>query len=102
MRFRKLALAALFASVPVFAQRLSSSAHPEHYTLHLTPDLKAATFSGEETIDITLDQPSLTITLNSAEIKISSVRAGGQTGTVSYDADKEQATFTFPQPLPAG
>ncbi len=28
--------------------------------------------------------------------------AAGQTGIVTYDEEKQQATFTFPQPLPAG
>ena len=85
-----------------FGQRLSGGVRPEHYSLALTPDLKAATFSGEETIDVTLDAPTMAITLNSIEIKISSVKAAGQTGTVSYDPSKEQATFTFAQALPAG
>src|ERR1700727_2766653 len=54
---------------PAQAQRLSSSVHPEHYNLTLTPDLHAATFSGEETIDLLLDAPGKSITLNAAEIK---------------------------------
>ena len=33
------------------AQRLPAGVRPEHYALTLTPDLHAATFSGEETID---------------------------------------------------
>jgi aminopeptidase N len=121
------ALTAPFAT----AQRLPTGVHPEHYTLALTPDLKAATFSGVETINVTLDKPSTTITLNSAEIKIGSVKAYGwpaglivdysekrkkgvgkswpfdltvldkhpQTATVSYDEAKEQAIFTFAEPI---
>src|SRR6201996_9448233 len=104
--FRFLPAAALFAmpvlAVSAHAQRLAPSVHPEHYTIHLAPDLKAATFTGEETIDLTLDAPSTTITLNSAEIKIGSVKTGGQTGTVSYNAENEQATFTFANALPTG
>ncbi|SEB57158.1 M1 family metallopeptidase [Terriglobus roseus] len=107
-------LAMLFAAAPVTAQRLSSNVVPEHYALHLTPDLKSATFIGEETIDVTLAQPSNTITLNAIELKLTSVKAlpqrsgeaqaptMGQTGTVAYDETKEQATFTFANPLPAG
>ncbi|MGI4852861.1 MAG: M1 family aminopeptidase [Janthinobacterium lividum] len=93
--------AALFA-LSATAQRLPADVHAQHYALHLTPDLKTATFTGAETIDVVLDRPSTTIILNSIELKISSVKAGKQTGTVAYDEGKEQATFTFPVALPAG
>ncbi len=33
---------------PATAQRLPQTVRPTHYTLTLTPDLKAATFSGVE------------------------------------------------------
>ncbi len=100
---------ALTAATAAHAQRLPGGAHPEHYTLALTPDLKAATFTGNETIDLTLDSPSKTITLNAAEIKFQSVivTIGGSThshsrAAVTLDDAKEQATFTFPNELPAG
>ena len=98
-------LAAL-AAVPASAQRLSGSVHPEHYTLALSPDLKTASFTGSETIDIALDEPSSTITLNAIEISFQSVsiKAPGQemTATVALDEEKQQATFTFPQKVHAG
>jgi len=112
------------------AQRLSSNVHPEHYSLSLTPDLQAATFTGEETIDVVLDAPTKSITLNAAEIKFISVQethsdkvrvvtksgAGSQNefagtipgkpvtqdGFVLLHAEDEQATFTFPNELAAG
>ena len=93
---------ALLATTALEAQRLPANAHPEHYDLALTPDLKAATFAGTESIDLTLDTPSTTITLNAAEIKILTAQASGQTAAITYDEPKEQATFTFPTALPAG
>jgi aminopeptidase N/puromycin-sensitive aminopeptidase len=88
------------------AQRLPQTVKPEHYTLTLTPDLKTATFTGSETIDVAVEEPVDVITLNSAEIKFDSVTTvlDGKTLTarVSEDADKQQATFDFGQKLPAG
>jgi len=89
------------------AQRLPTTALPQHYSLALTPDLKGATFAGAETIDITLAAPSKTITLNAAEITFQSVTAtaagaAATPATITLDAEKEQATFTFPSELPTG
>ena len=96
----------LTAPSAVRGQRLPTTVLPEHYTLTLTPDLKAATFSGVESIDVTVKQPVSAIALNSAEIAFQSVTvsAGGreQTAKVTLDREREQATFTFPDSLPAG
>src|SRR5450631_545759 len=87
----------------LLAQRLPSTVRPEHYALTLTPDLKSATFSGVETIDLALAEPTSTITLNSAEIAFQSVtvNANGkeQTAAVTADDAKEQTTFTFAERL---
>jgi len=101
-----LACLLLIAVLPSSAQRLPSTVRPEHYTLTLAPDLKAATFSGIEAIDISLAEPTNRISLNAAEIAFQSVTvtANGrqQSATVSLDNDKQQAAFTFPEKLPAG
>jgi aminopeptidase N len=90
------------AATQLQAQRLPTNAHPLHYALALTPDIVKASFEGSETIDLTLDAPSATITLNAIELDIHTVTSGSQTATIVYDKEKEQATFTFAQPLPAG
>jgi aminopeptidase N/puromycin-sensitive aminopeptidase len=93
-------------SSSVWAQRLPATVIPNHYGLIFTPDLKAATYTGTETIDITVKAPSRSITLNSAEITFDSVSvlATGkrQTANVNLDTEKEQATFTFANEIPAG
>jgi aminopeptidase N/puromycin-sensitive aminopeptidase len=93
-------------AVSSMAQRLPDTVRPSHYSLALAPDLVAATFSGVESIEVTLAEPTDRITLNAAEIDFQSVTvtANGtqQTAAVSIDKDKEQATFTFPEKLPAG
>jgi aminopeptidase N len=92
-----------FAAV---AQRLSGVARPQHYTLQLAPDLQAATFTGEETIDLTLSQAVDSIVLNAWQLKFAAVTAqsGGKTlaAEVSVDPDLQQATFHFARKLPAG
>ncbi len=107
MRFCLAAVLTSLCALPTVAQRLPVNAVPSHYALHLSPDLKTATFRGSEAITVQLASPSTTVTLNSAEINIASISAqptgaAAQPGTVAYDVDKEQATFTFPTALPAG
>jgi aminopeptidase N/puromycin-sensitive aminopeptidase len=89
------------------AQRLPGGVVPEHYSLTFTPDLAAATFSGEEDIQIQLQRPvNRAITLNSAEIQIqkATVTQGGksQEAQVSLDPAKEQATLEMAGPLGPG
>jgi len=101
-----LSLLALNSAPGLLAQRLPSSVLPEHYALTLSPDLQTATFSGVESIDVQIAQPTSTITLNAAEIAFQSVaiKATGkeQKAAVTLDPAKEQATFTFPERIPAG
>ena len=97
-----LALGLFAVSLTLHAQRLPGNAHPEHYRLALTPSIADAKFAGSEVIDLKLDTPSKTITLNAIELEIASVKAGSQTGAISFDKEKGQATFTFAQALPAG
>src|SRR6476619_3744681 len=88
------------------AQRLPSGVTPTHYTLWFAPDLERATFRGRETIDVTLQRPTTTITLNAAEIDFGdvSIEAGGrrQTARVTLNEKNEMATLTVPQAVPAG
>ena len=89
------------------AQRLSENVIPSHYSLEFTPDLKAATFSGSEVIDLNIKEPTSAITLNAIELKIENVgiismKGVAEKGSVSLDPDKQQATFTFAKTIPAG
>ena len=94
--------AALMGLSASYGQRLPENVKPQHYTLDIAPDIAKATFSGAETIDVTLAAASKTVTLNSLDLQIVSATAGGQAGVVSFDVPKQQATLTFPEALPAG
>jgi aminopeptidase N/puromycin-sensitive aminopeptidase len=100
------AVAAFACATVANAQRLPQNALPQHYALTLGPDLKAATFTGDESIEVVLSQPAKSITLNAAEITFQSVAitAAGKTQTaqVSLDKGKEQATFAVADTIPAG
>jgi len=91
------------ASAPAASSswRLPRGVVPEHYTLKVTPDLAKATFAGEESIDVRLEQSTDRIVLNAAEITFQSVAvdAGGATQTARVDLDPktEMATFTVPK-----
>jgi len=88
------------------AQRLPTDVTPQHYALTLEPDLKAATFTGKEEIDVTLEKPSTSITLNAAQITFQSVTitADGSTQTANVTENKpdEQATLHVDKEIPAG
>jgi aminopeptidase N len=106
---RRMILAVILLFLPVLAaygQWLPEGAIPESYDLSFAPDLTKATFSGEETIHVTLQRSSQTITLNAAELAIqdATITAGGQAqqATVKLDEGKDQATLTVPNAIPAG
>src|SRR5882762_439831 len=106
MRTFAFTLVALGLSTGALAQRLPATVVPTHYALWFAPDLQNATFRGRETIDVTVSNPTTTITLNAAEIQFGAVTmtAGGrmQTARVALDDRNEMATLTVPQALPKG
>ena len=107
MRQIVLALMSLTAAAPAaVAQRLPAEVVPIRYTLWFAPDLERAAFRGRETIDVNVQRPTTTITLNAAEIQFDAVMisAGGaqQTARVTVDEKNETATLAVPRPVPSG
>jgi puromycin-sensitive aminopeptidase len=90
--------------------RLPTSVRPHAYRLVLTPDLAAATFEGDVEIDVTVVEPTSSITLNAAELVITFAELNDgnpDTGyalspTIATDDAEERATFTFAEPLMPG
>ncbi|HET9467976.1 MAG TPA: M1 family metallopeptidase [Vicinamibacterales bacterium] len=93
-------------SIVAPAQRLPNIVIPEHYDLHLAPDFSTDTFAGRVAITVRLTEPSRWITLNAAEIDFheTTIASGGAAtaAAVTLDAQKETATLTVPQEIPAG
>ncbi len=88
------------------AQRLPGDVVPSHYQITLAPDLKGATFEGEETIEVRVLKPTSNIVLNAAEIKFGDVTvtsgSATQTAKVTADAKSEMATLALGNAVPAG
>jgi puromycin-sensitive aminopeptidase len=78
------------------------------YTLTLAPDLERFTFSGEESVEVEVLDPTFQIVLNAAELHISEARLKLKNGAVLQAKALEQneaaevATITFDQRLPQG
>src|ERR1700694_3535035 len=107
MQLRKfLVIMAIAVPLGAIAQRLPENVVPDHYSLTFTPDLRSATFAGQETINVRVIHPGNSATLNSAEIEFQKVNItqGGvaQEAKVTLDPVREQATFTVPGTLAAG
>ena len=87
--------------------RLVSDVLPSHYAITLKPDLESNTFSGHETITISLIKPLKKITLHSKELSIKTANIiFGKNNVIakniSYDQTHETATFEFAESLPKG
>jgi puromycin-sensitive aminopeptidase len=79
--------------------RLPASVLPHAYRLTLTPDLGAATFTGEVAIDVAIGVPTATVVLNAVEVGSSD---SPLVAAVALDSAEERAILTFPEDLPAG
>jgi len=87
--------------------RLPAGIRPERYSITLTPDLSAFTFTGEESIDLSIDDPTQLVTLNSAELEIQSAHLTLMDGSVidasvRLDEDAERASILLASEAPAG
>ncbi|MBV8773999.1 MAG: M1 family metallopeptidase [Deltaproteobacteria bacterium] len=87
--------------------RLPTTITPQRYELRLEPDLKAFTFSGEETVVVTVAQPTFEVVLNALELEIEQATAeqNGRTiplSRVEMEPARERAHLHFAEALSAG
>ena len=86
--------------------RLSRNVVPIEYDIQLKPDLHNFTFQGIETINISILKPTKSLTLHSKELEIETVEVlinkEKVFGRISYDEEKETATFLFQKNIAKG
>ena len=87
--------------------RLPRHIIPTRYDLRLEPDLANATFSGRETIVLTVTQATSTIILNAVDLTISSAILEGASSTrleatVKLEDSMQRCQLTFPQSITPG
>ena len=88
--------------------RLSKNVIPLKYDIQLKPDLENFTFTGIETINISVLKSTNTITLHSRDIDIetANIPLGKDNKMfakkISHDQKSETVTFFFPKTIPVG
>jgi len=94
-------------ATPSDPYRLPRSVVPSHYNLTLEPDLDAATFAGNVSIDVEVTEPVDEILVNAADLDIASARLVGPNGTevtgiVTLDLERERAIIDLEDALAPG
>jgi puromycin-sensitive aminopeptidase len=87
--------------------RLPRHVIPIRYDLRLVPELPASSFSGQETITLTVHRQTSDIVLNAIELDITSAQIEGDSGparqaTITLDTALERCQLTFTTPLSPG
>jgi len=91
-------------STPALAAqgRLPSDVAPLDYDISITPDARAMTFSGRETVTVAVKAPTTTIQLNAAELKVSRVTFDGAVVPFAMNEADQVLTVTLPSAATAG
>ncbi|HMI38316.1 MAG TPA: M1 family metallopeptidase [Nitrospiraceae bacterium] len=87
--------------------RLPRHVIPIRYDLRLEPDLPSSSFSGQETITLTVHRQTSDIVLNAIELDITSAQVEGDSGparqaTITLDPALQRCHLTFTTPLSPG
>ncbi|MBI1913976.1 MAG: M1 family peptidase, partial [Planctomycetes bacterium] len=87
--------------------RLPRTVVPTRYDLRLVPDLPSASFTGEETVAVTVGEAVDVFVLNAAELRIDRAELTLQSGeklqgAVALDAQEERCRLSFGRSIPAG
>jgi aminopeptidase N len=104
MTFARAAAALLLAtSGPALAQgQLPRGVVPISYDISVSPDAKALSFRGQETIAVDVREPTRAVVLNAADLNISRATWDGRPVTVQLDKEAQRLTVTLPALAAAG
>ncbi len=115
MRFLLSAVFLLFALIPVQAEskfdfastpgKLPKEVRPTEYAIRLVPDLEKLTFTGSETVKVTVEKPVTKLVLNALEMEIVSASVDGQAlpkKSIVLNAEDETLTLNLPNEIDAG
>jgi len=97
---RRIFLLLALVALPAFAQRLPRTVLPNHYELTFAPDFTTDRYDGDETIHVTVSQPTKEVVLNAVNIEFLDVTIDAQKATVT--SAPEMATLTVAEPLAIG
>ncbi|KAI8617332.1 peptidase family M1-domain-containing protein [Chytriomyces sp. MP71] len=86
---------------------LPGSLVPFHYNVWIAPNFETFTFDGTVDIEVDVKESTDKVVLNSKNLTIHEAAITfnenrHEAATISFDAEKEQVTFTFAQAIPAG
>jgi len=89
------------------SHRLPRNVVPSRYDIQIEPDLTASTFVGEETVEVTVREPTAEIVLNAADltIRVAAIEDGTRqrlVASIRLDEASERAVLRFAEPLHAG
>ncbi|MEW6245818.1 MAG: M1 family metallopeptidase [Nitrospirota bacterium] len=87
--------------------RLPRHVIPSRYELRLEPDLASFTFTGQETVELTVHQVTSELVLNAADLAVTSARiendrGASYEGTVELEEAVERCRIRFPAALQPG
>jgi aminopeptidase N len=88
----------------VHQAQLPRTVTPVRYTIAVVPDAQTLSFTGTVAIALDVQSPTRTITLNAVDLQIESATLDGSSATkaISFDTDRQTATFAFAAPVAAG
>jgi aminopeptidase N len=95
-------LLATVSTPALAAARLPTDVVPVSYDIRIDPDAQKMTFTGTETVNVTVKKATSTIILNAAEMTISRATIDGKAVSFKLDNDAQQLTLALPAPAKLG